>query len=77
MRFLANAGISPKTVRFLSKLGHDAAHIHVGLGTRHGCRDPDPEPVIVSAAAVAKGDVCPHVPGSTVLAVRSVHSAIP
>ena len=27
MRFLANAGISPKTVRFLSELGHDAAHI--------------------------------------------------
>ena len=27
--------------------------------------------MIVSAAAVAKGDVCPHVSGSTVLAVRS------
>ena len=27
MRFLANAGISPLTVQFLSELGHDAVHI--------------------------------------------------
>jgi predicted nuclease of predicted toxin-antitoxin system len=27
MRFLANAGISPKTVQFLSGLGYDAAHV--------------------------------------------------
>lgn len=27
MRFLANAGISPKTVQFLSDLGHEAIHV--------------------------------------------------
>ena len=27
MRFLADAGISPKTVDFLKNLGHDAVHI--------------------------------------------------
>ncbi|MGQ0547555.1 MAG: DUF5615 family PIN-like protein [Betaproteobacteria bacterium] len=27
MRFLADAGISPETVRFLRKLGHDAVHV--------------------------------------------------
>jgi len=27
MRFLADAGISPKTVDFLNQLGHDAAHV--------------------------------------------------
>lgn len=27
MRFLADAGISPKTVEFLEQLGHDAVHI--------------------------------------------------
>ena len=27
MRFLANAGISPLTVQFLSELGHDAVHV--------------------------------------------------
>jgi predicted nuclease of predicted toxin-antitoxin system len=27
MRFLADAGISPKTVEYLRRLGHDAAHV--------------------------------------------------
>jgi predicted nuclease of predicted toxin-antitoxin system len=27
MRFLANAGVSPKTVDFLKKLGHEAVHV--------------------------------------------------
>lgn len=27
MRFLADAGISPKTVEFLRQLGHDAVHV--------------------------------------------------
>jgi len=27
MRFLADAGISPKTVEFLSQLGHEAIHV--------------------------------------------------
>jgi len=27
MRFLADAGISPKTVEFLKQLGHEAAHV--------------------------------------------------
>jgi predicted nuclease of predicted toxin-antitoxin system len=27
MRFLADAGISPKTVQFLSELAHDAVHV--------------------------------------------------
>jgi len=28
MKFLADMGISPKTVRFLQSLGHDAVHLH-------------------------------------------------
>ena len=28
MRFLADMGISPKTVAFLQSLGHDAVHLH-------------------------------------------------
>ncbi len=33
MRFLADMGISPKTVNFLRDLGHHAAHLHeAGLG---------------------------------------------
>lgn len=28
MRFPADAGISPKTVEFLEKLGHEVAHVH-------------------------------------------------
>lgn len=28
MRFLADMGISPKTVAFLRGLGHDAVHLH-------------------------------------------------
>jgi predicted nuclease of predicted toxin-antitoxin system len=32
MRFLADAGVSPKTVDFLKQLGHDAVHVRtVGL----------------------------------------------
>ena len=27
MRFLADAGISPKTVEFLNQLGHEATHV--------------------------------------------------
>ena len=37
MRFLADAGISPKTVDFLKQLGHDATHVRT-LGLR---RAPD------------------------------------
>lgn len=34
MRFLANMGISPLTVAFLRRAGHDALHLHeVGLNT--------------------------------------------
>jgi predicted nuclease of predicted toxin-antitoxin system len=39
MRFLADAGISPKTVEFLSRLGHDAVHVRT-LGLQ---RAPDLE----------------------------------
>jgi len=28
MKFLADMGISPEAVRFLTKLGHDAIHLH-------------------------------------------------
>ena len=39
MRFLADMGISPRTVAFLASLGHDAVHLHEqGLH-----RLPDPE----------------------------------
>jgi predicted nuclease of predicted toxin-antitoxin system len=37
MRFLADAGISPKTVDFLKQLGHDATHVRT-LGLQ---RAPD------------------------------------
>ena len=37
MRFLADAGISPKTVEFLTRSGHDAAHVRT-LGLQ---RSPD------------------------------------
>jgi hypothetical protein len=43
---------------------------HLRAMTEAGDR-PVMRPRIVTAAAVAKGGVCPHVPGSTVLAVRS------
>jgi predicted nuclease of predicted toxin-antitoxin system len=39
MRFLADAGISPKTVEFLTQLGHEAVHVRA-LGMQ---RAPDPE----------------------------------
>ena len=28
MRFLADMGISPKTVEYLKRLGHEASHLH-------------------------------------------------
>jgi len=34
MRFLADAGISPRTVEFLQQLGHDAVHVRA-LGLEH------------------------------------------
>ncbi len=39
MRFLADAGVSPKTVEFLKQHGHDAVHVRT-LGLQ---RAPDPE----------------------------------
>ena len=39
MRFLADMGISPRTVEFLTGLGHDATH----LSTQGLNRMPDPE----------------------------------
>ena len=39
MRFLADAGISPKTVEFLKQLGHEAVHVRT-LGLQ---RASDPE----------------------------------
>ena len=39
MRFLADAGVSPKTVEFLRQLGHDAVHVRT-LGLQ---RSPDLE----------------------------------
>lgn len=38
MRFLADAGVSPKTVEFLRQLGHEAIHVRT-LGLQ---RAPDP-----------------------------------
>jgi predicted nuclease of predicted toxin-antitoxin system len=38
MRFLANAGISPQTVQFLSELGHDAVHVRT-LGLERATDD--------------------------------------
>jgi predicted nuclease of predicted toxin-antitoxin system len=39
MRFLADAGVSPKTVEFLNQLGHEAMHVR-SLGLQ---RAPDSE----------------------------------
>ena len=39
MKFLADMGISPKTVAFLKALGHDAIHLH----DQNLDRLPDPE----------------------------------
>ena len=39
MRFLADAGVSPRTVEFLRQLGHDAVHVRT-LGLQ---RSPDLE----------------------------------
>jgi predicted nuclease of predicted toxin-antitoxin system len=44
MRFLADMGISPKTVAFLRDLGHDAVHLHA-LGL-----DRLPDPAILELA---------------------------
>jgi predicted nuclease of predicted toxin-antitoxin system len=44
MRFLADMGISPKTVAFLRDLGHDAVHLHA-LGM-----DRLPDPAILELA---------------------------
>ena len=52
---------SPRAIRrgAAAAAGARAAPTVVGVIST----DPNPEPVIVSAAAVAKGGVCPHVPG--------------
>jgi predicted nuclease of predicted toxin-antitoxin system len=39
MRFVADAGISPRTVDFLTQLGHEAVHVRT-LGMQ---RAPDPD----------------------------------
>jgi predicted nuclease of predicted toxin-antitoxin system len=39
MRFLADAGVSPKTIEFLKQIGHEAAHVR-SLGLQ---RAPDAE----------------------------------
>ena len=39
MRFLADAGVSPKTIEFLAQLGHYAEHVRA-LGMQ---RAPDPQ----------------------------------
>lgn len=44
MRFLADMGISPRTVAFLRELGHDAVHLHA-LGL-----DRLPDPAILELA---------------------------
>jgi predicted nuclease of predicted toxin-antitoxin system len=50
MRFLADAGISPKTVEFLKQLGHEATHVRT-LGMQ---RAPDAQ---VIALARSDGSV--------------------
>lgn len=50
MRFLADAGISPKTVEFLTQLGHEATHVRT-LGLQ---RAPD---VVLVERARADGSV--------------------
>ena len=44
MRFLADAGISPKTVEFLKQLGHEAAHVRT-LGMQ---RAPDAQVIALA-----------------------------
>lgn len=54
MKFLADMGISPKTVSFLRELGHEAVHLHQeGLG-----RLSDPE--ILDKASREKSVVLTH-----------------
>ena len=50
MRFLADAGVSPKTVEFLIQLGHAAIHVRT-LGLQRA-----PDPVLVERA-LADGSV--------------------
>lgn len=50
MRFLADAGVSPKTVEFLTQLGHEAVHVRT-LGLQ---RAPD---VVIVERARADGSV--------------------
>ena len=44
MRFLADAGISPKTVEFLKQLGHEATHVRT-LGMQ---RAPDAQVIALA-----------------------------
>ena len=44
MRFLADAGVSPKTVEFLKQLGHEAVHVRT-LGLQRAA-----DPVLVDRA---------------------------
>jgi predicted nuclease of predicted toxin-antitoxin system len=44
MRFLADAGISPKTVEFLTQLGHEATHVRT-LGMQ---RAPDAQVIALA-----------------------------
>ena len=44
MRFLADAGISPKTVKFLKQLGHEATHVRT-LGMQ---RAPDAQVIALA-----------------------------
>jgi predicted nuclease of predicted toxin-antitoxin system len=53
MRFLADAGVSPKTVEFLKQLGHEAVHVRT-LGLQ---RAPDLE--IVNRARETSSVVVP------------------
>jgi len=40
MRFLADAGISPKTVEFLRRSGHDAVHVPHDAGLSQEALSP-------------------------------------
>ena len=54
MRFLADMGISPKTVAFLSDLGHEAVHLHA-LGL-----DRLPDSAILELARAENRILLPH-----------------
>ncbi len=51
MKFLADAGISPKTVEFLQELGHQAVHVRT-LGLQRA-----PDPALVERARVDRSVV--------------------